>query len=419
MKKPLPLLPLSASHQLRAGLVAGAMGLSALVFTSTAHADWEPRFGAQAYVGYTFGEASGVAWGLEGFVDMANGTFWCGSGPEKLIGSVLRVGFVNSGQPRIVVAGRGGVYFTEGFSSAAGEAGIVYRLGDAPGVGLHLGARAQVPIFGAAISTAIGLDEVTAVATVGAGTNISSGCMVEGRPLRYGNTIAELPALEVHPTDSPCDEYDNNRAAEIWQERARTEWASVPAFTQLAEQLAVSGAPSQLVARAYKAARDEYQHAVLAAGMSARLSGSELELGHPETAHRLPAGGEAGLVRLAVESWVDGCLGEGTAARMAHVESSQSDAPILQRTLLEISSDERAHAELAWDVMAWTLRAGGRVVAKALDATREGSHSEPKNTIPSGLESLGCGSTAQLSQLALEERQHCLERRDTMVRALG
>ena len=236
---------------------------------------------------------------------------------------------------------------------------------------------------------------------------------------RYGDAIAELPELEVHPTGDTYGEDETNRAAEIWQERARTEWASVPAFTQLAEQLQVSGAPSQLVARAYKSAQDEYQHAVLAAGMSARLTGHEIELGHPETAHRLPVGGEEGLVRLAVESWVDGCLGEGTAARTARVESSQSDAPILQRTLLEIASDERAHAELAWDVMEWTLRAGGSAVARALDATRESSHSEPKTIIPAGLEYLGCGSTAQLSQLALEERQHCLERRDSMVKALG
>ncbi len=88
------------------------------------------------------------------------------------------------------------------------------------------------------------------------------------------------------------------------------------------------------------------------------LAGLDLALGPlPRLSpSREPCG--ARLLRLAVESWEDGCLGEGLAAERAR----RSRGPVNAR----IARDEQRHADLAWSVLAWALAEGGRPVRDAV-----------------------------------------------------
>ncbi|MEF2985579.1 hypothetical protein, partial [Pseudomonas aeruginosa] len=69
------------------------------------------------------------------------------------------------------------------------------------------------------------------------------------------------------------------------------------------------------------------------------------------------------LERLAVEAWLDGCIGERAAAEVAR----QSDARdrLTRQTLSRAAADETEHARLAWDVLSFALAKGGRPVARA------------------------------------------------------
>src|SRR5439155_16644581 len=74
------------------------------------------------------------------------------------------------------------------------------------------------------------------------------------------------------------------------------------------------------------------------------------------------------LVRLAAESWIDGCLGEGAAARRAGRAARLARHDGTRRALVRIERDESRHAELAWDVVRWAVDRGG---TDARDAIRD------------------------------------------------
>jgi hypothetical protein len=69
---------------------------------------------------------------------------------------------------------------------------------------------------------------------------------------------------------------------------------------------------------------------------------------------------------LAIDSWRDGCLGDGAAAAVARAARRHAHDPAVCAVLSILSRDEASHAELAWDVLALSLDRGGREVADAL-----------------------------------------------------
>lgn len=72
------------------------------------------------------------------------------------------------------------------------------------------------------------------------------------------------------------------------------------------------------------------------------------------------------MVRLAVESWLDGCLAEGVAARRAHAASLTATDPEVRAAQRRIARDEERHADLGWRVLTWALETGGTEVADAV-----------------------------------------------------
>ncbi len=149
------------------------------------------------------------------------------------------------------------------------------------------------------------------------------------------------------------------------------EYASVPAFLQLALELEANDAPSVLVQRALAAARDELRHTTLCAHAIARLSGEAPNIDVPVASTRLTLVGQEGLARLALESWLDGCLGEGLAAALAAQDEREEQDPMLKSIHAVISHDEHRHAELGWDVLRFCLRRQPSLRSLLLSAANE------------------------------------------------
>jgi hypothetical protein len=188
-----------------------------------------------------------------------------------------------------------------------------------------------------------------------------------GRPLRTATgDRAPLPAVCL---------LDRSAEGRRWADRARLEWCSIPAFGELHDQLRASGAPADLQARALQAADDELRHAIDAARIAAVLTGAPIALDSPARSRRPPATAAAGLQRLVAESWVDGCLGEGAAAREADLEARQNTAA--RAELRQVAEDEQRHAELAWDVLAFARAADPNVTRRLLAPATAATPSDP------------------------------------------
>lgn len=187
------------------------------------------------------------------------------------------------------------------------------------------------------------------------------GPMQMGRPLRDGERLLlpDVLACPTRPGPAVAPTALGARA-QRWAHDARAEFASVPAFLRLAEELDRFGA-NALAARARAAAADEVQHARACLGVARSESGVQLELG----AVPLPSARRVDLETLARESVIEGCVGEGLAAADARARFSSERSPLARRTLLQIARDEQRHAELALDVVKYCVARGGRGVRRA------------------------------------------------------
>jgi len=146
----------------------------------------------------------------------------------------------------------------------------------------------------------------------------------------------------------------------------------VPAFLQLAAELLAHDAPLSLVERALDAACDEVRHARACAEMDSRLLGCRVWPTLPELRPRPTPN----LVRLGVESWLDGCLGEGAAAKRAAREALVARDAHTRAVWARIAEDESRHAELAWDVLGWVLDRAGSAARDAVGAAEVDSLDE-------------------------------------------
>lgn len=246
-----------------------------------------------------------------------------------------------------------------------GELGWAYRERSATGGsqhGAHIAAfgslgvivasiRATIPIAGSADAThpAPGFEfafclSLKAPIPIGE-VSIIKDAFGSGRLLRDGTrAIASSIAGEERLHGRPV--------ARAWANDARTEHASVPSFLRLASELDALGAPAALVTRARGAALEELRHAADCFAIASTHAGGEFS---PE-GWPTPSAREACLERVAVEAWLDGCIGERAAAQI--------------NALRKMARDEAGHADLAWDVLTFALSSGGRPVARAVTRSR-------------------------------------------------
>lgn len=210
-----------------------------------------------------------------------------------------------------------------------------------------------------------------------------------GRPLRtapFGRPrlarIRVEPALDTARRASarkrPARAASHSESLVRWLRIAQEEHASIATFARLTHELARLGAPAELVTAALGAALQELGHSRSALDVAARVARSRVTLGAlPDAAPR-----DLILRDLVVESYVDGCLGEGLAAEVAR-RARHRRAPRAERRFHSlVAREEKEHAELAWSIVRWGLRVGGRPVrdglVRALDVKIGADLDEPE-----------------------------------------
>jgi hypothetical protein len=194
-----------------------------------------------------------------------------------------------------------------------------------------------------------------------------------GRPLRVRGKMVH-PKIRVgdewtagEPPDvSALDGATRAALAAWWLQDAKKEHASVPAFSKISWQLAALGAPADLLMRCHVAALEEVDHTRRCFALVAAYAGrSSTVEAMPELNAAWVAPADP-LVAMALDSLVDGCLTEDLNADAAGLALSRAQDPAVRGVVERITRDERAHAELAWDILGWCLRTGGAKVASAV-----------------------------------------------------
>jgi hypothetical protein len=197
--------------------------------------------------------------------------------------------------------------------------------------------------------------------------------LVEGRPqvasLRGGDDwTADLPAT----IDPP--EFARSRIAHEWLRDALTEHASIASFRRARAELVAIAAPEALLSACDRAADDEVEHARLCFGLAARYGGRTLA---PADLHE-PAARGGGPIAVALDTFVEGCVGETIAAACARRAASLAADPVVRAVLERIADDESEHAALAWTTIAWLVeREGPEVLAALRDRAERLRHAEP------------------------------------------
>jgi hypothetical protein len=170
-----------------------------------------------------------------------------------------------------------------------------------------------------------------------------------------------------------------------WRQTGRTEHASVAAFARLSLDLIAVGAPPKLIADANRDALDEIHHAELCFSLARALDGSAESPGpFPEAQHAggLPRGRTFALVKLAVDSLIDGALQEGVSARLLARVSRTCEEPATREVVRELLVDEGRHSAHGWRVVEWCLAEGGAPVAQALRGAAHAMPSHASSRLP-------------------------------------
>lgn len=162
----------------------------------------------------------------------------------------------------------------------------------------------------------------------------------------------------------PLDPTVAETLAEQWLQDALAEHASVASFARVTLELLALGAPPDLVQQAQQAGLDEIDHARRCFALASRYAGRPLGPG----ALAPPPPRPADLTRMAVDTFIEGCIGETIAALIAERSIAGCTDPDVVETLKVIADDEARHAALAWRTIAWAIEQGGDDVREALSA---------------------------------------------------
>jgi hypothetical protein len=200
-----------------------------------------------------------------------------------------------------------------------------------------------------------------AISGIGFGT-LGRPLRVNGRPRLCRRRRGTGSHDDARPSVAGLGAWRRARLGERWLTAARAEHASVPAFAQLGAQLAAVGAPAALVDRCEVAAADERRHARRCFAIARTYAGIDWAAGAMPAVVPPPAE----LPTLAVESLVDGCIGEGIAADYAYAGAVHATDPVIRSSLEMIAREEAEHAELAWAVIEFCVERGGSHVRAAL-----------------------------------------------------
>jgi hypothetical protein len=207
-------------------------------------------------------------------------------------------------------------------------------------------------------------------AVIGAAFTGIRNTTIDGRALRIRGRAVTAEGIDdatwsvaAAPAVSGTEEATRARLATEWEASAKTEHASIAAFARLSLDLMAVGAPPHLLEACLGAALEEVRHATRAYSLASAYAGSHRGPGSiPEVATA-----PGGLARLATETVIDGCLGEGLAAACAREAAAEATDPVVRAHLTAVAQEEHQHAELAWAVLAFCLERGGATARLATE----------------------------------------------------
>jgi hypothetical protein len=185
---------------------------------------------------------------------------------------------------------------------------------------------------------------------------------------------------------------DRHQVTEGWTFAALQEHASIASFSKFSLELLAVGAPPALLKRAHTAALDEIDHARMSFRVASLCAGQPLGPG-PLAVSAVAISQDLSLTASAIAAALDGCLNETLAALEAAAAADQASSEALKLVLDEIARDEQAHAELAWEYVAWAIASGGAGVREAIKVAASEAlarlESEPQPAASAALGSWG------------------------------
>lgn len=235
----------------------------------------------------------------------------------------------------------------------------------------------------------------------------TEGCCYEwtipcpgGRPwlagLRPGRGL--VAALPEAPCGPALPVHVRERIADAWLRDALAEHASIASFARARAELAAIAAPPALLEACERAADDEVEHARLCFALAERWSGRSLEpTALPEVRPR-----SSDPLTVALDTFVEGCVGETIAAACAREAARLATDPVARAVLERIADDETEHAALAWRTIAWLVQREGQRVLAALEARAHALRPRPSALPPSDPEAEVLFAHGRLDARALQ-----------------
>ncbi len=191
-----------------------------------------------------------------------------------------------------------------------------------------------------------------------------------GRPLLDGNeSVVAQPRAgsawidpDVEPILEALSDEAKTALARAWLDDALREHASIASFSRATLELLALAAPPELVEACQHAVLDEIDHARRCFALASAYAGRAIGPGPlPALSPR-----DHDLAALALETFVEGCVGETVAALVAERALGVATDETVRATLRVIIEDESRHAALAWRTIGWALAQGGAPVVAAL-----------------------------------------------------
>ncbi len=185
---------------------------------------------------------------------------------------------------------------------------------------------------------------------------LSTECGEEGRPLLVGDEIRVAPSRARSDWACAAPQLDvpavlRERVLAGWLDRAAMEHASIAAFARFTLQLLELGASAELIDAAQVAGSDEARHAKLCYAVASQLGGAV----GPDRLDLRGLDLDVDPARVAMESILEGCIGETIAAAKMRYLAARAENPEIAAMLETIAEDEASHAALAWQALDWML----------------------------------------------------------------
>jgi hypothetical protein len=153
----------------------------------------------------------------------------------------------------------------------------------------------------------------------------------------------------------------------LFARAAALEAASVPAFQQLAAELALHGAPPAFVGSARRAVGEEARHFLVTSRLAARH-------GARARAPRVRPTPLRSLEQMALDNAVEGCVNETHAALIALHQADAAGDRIVRAAMRTIATEEVRHARLSWAIDGWCQTRLSPTARRRLDQARAEAH---------------------------------------------